>query len=216
MLYDNDTSGSDCTLYRSFAKKGRYGSISILMLHVLTGSHKGRKLKVPKGQKVRPTTSRVKKSIFDRLGDISGLRILDIFAGSGGLGIESLSCGASHVTFIEKDPSTFKILCQNVTACGFADRATLICADYEHSLKNLIGVKESFDIIFIDPPYKMYEVLKVEDFITGAAPLLKSGGLIIIEHDHKINETPAGLKRFTKPFGGTHLSFFRRSDECAK
>ena len=52
------------------------------MLHVLTGSHKGRKLKVPKGQKIRPTTSRVKKSIFDRLGDISGLRILDIFAGS--------------------------------------------------------------------------------------------------------------------------------------
>lgn len=186
------------------------------MLHVLTGSCKGRKLKVPKGQKVRPTTSRVKKSIFDRLGDISGLRILDIFAGSGGLGIESLSCGASHVTFIEKDPSAFKILCHNVSACGFADRATLICAGYEHALKNLIKGNESFDIIFIDPPYKLYEVLEVEDFINSAAPVLSSDGLIVIEHDHKIEETPPGFKRFTKPFGGTHLSFFRRSDECVK
>jgi 16S rRNA (guanine966-N2)-methyltransferase len=185
------------------------------MLHVLTGSQKGRKLKVPKGREVRPTTSRVKKSIFDRLGDITHLRVLDVFAGSGGLGIESLSCGASHVTFVEKDKSAFKVLCQNVTACGFADHATLICAGYEQALKNLIRENESFEIIFIDPPYKLYDVLKVEDFITGAGPLLKTGGLIIIEHDHKINDTPAGFTRFTKPFGGTHLSFFRRSDECA-
>jgi 16S rRNA (guanine(966)-N(2))-methyltransferase RsmD len=180
------------------------------MLHVLTGSHKGRKLKVPKGQKIRPTTSRVKKSIFDRLGDISGLRILDIFAGTGGLGIESLSRGASRVTFIEKDPSVFKILLQNVTDCGFRESATLICAGYEQALKNLGRDKEEFDIIFIDPPYKLYEVLKVGDFIGSAAPVLSGGGLIVIEHDHKINEAPPGFKRFTKPFGGTHLSFFRK------
>lgn len=186
------------------------------MLHVLTGSHKGRKLKVPKGQTIRPTTSRVKKSIFDRLGDISGLRILDIFAGSGGLGIESLSRGAAHVTFIEKDPSVFKVLLQNVTDCGFIDRADLICAGYEQALKNLSRGNESFDIIFIDPPYKLYEVLKVGDFIESAAPVLGDEGLMIIEHDHKINDAPPGFTRFTKPFGGTHLSFFRRSEECAK
>jgi 16S rRNA (guanine(966)-N(2))-methyltransferase RsmD len=186
------------------------------MLHVLTGSHKGRKLKVPKGQKVRPTTSRVKKSIFDRLGDISGLRILDIFAGSGGLGIESLSRGASHVTFIEKDPAVFKILLQNITDCGFRDKADLICAGYEQALRSLSRGGEIFDIIFIDPPYQLYEVLKVGDFIESAAPVLSGDGLMVIEHDHKINDAPPGFKRFTKPFGGTHLSFFRRSDECVK
>jgi 16S rRNA (guanine(966)-N(2))-methyltransferase RsmD len=186
------------------------------MLQVLTGSHKGRKLKVPKGQKIRPTTSRVKKSIFDRLGDISGLRVLDIFAGTGGLGIESLSRGASHVTFIEKDPSVFKILIQNLTDCGFIDRADLMCAGYEHALKNLSSNSETFDIIFIDPPYTLYEVLKVGDFIEGAAPVLGDKGLMVIEHDHKINDAPPGFARFTKPFGGTHLSFFRRSDECVK
>ena len=186
------------------------------MLQVLTGSHKGRKLKVPKGQKIRPTTSRVKKSIFDRLGDISELSVLDIFAGSGGLGIESLSRGASHVTFIEKDPSVFKILVQNIADCGLREKATMICAGFEHALQNLARDKESFDIIFMDPPYKLYETLKVGDFIESAAPVLNPDGLIVIEHDHMINDTPAGFSRFTKPFGGTHLSFFRRSDECAK
>ncbi len=181
------------------------------MLHVLTGSHKGRKLKVPKGQKIRPTTSRVKKSIFDRLGDISGLRALDIFAGSGGLGIESLSRGASQVTFIEKDPGVFKILCHNISACGFVNKATLICAHYEEAVKKLAVNKEIFDLIFIDPPYLLYKVMKVEDFITMTSDVLSDDGMIVIEHDHKIEDTPSGFERFTKPFGGTHVSYFTRS-----
>jgi len=195
----------------SFAKKCAYGTISTFMLHVLTGSHKGRKLKVPKGQKIRPTTSRVKKSIFDRLGDISGLRILDIFAGSGGLGIESLSRGASHVTFIEKDPGVFKILHQNISTCGFVDRAKLVCSHYEEAVKRMAGNKEVFDLIFIDPPYSLYKELKVEHFITLASSVLSEDGMMVIEHDHKIEDTPSGFKRFTKPFGGTHVSYFIRS-----
>jgi 16S rRNA (guanine(966)-N(2))-methyltransferase RsmD len=195
----------------SFAKKCAYGTISIFMLHVLTGSHKGRKLKVPKGRKIRPTTSRVKKSIFDKLGDISGLKILDIFAGSGGLGIESLSRGASHVTFIEKDPGVFKILYQNVSTCSFVDKATLVCSHYEEAVKRMAGNKEIFDIIFIDPPYNLYKELEVEDFITLASRVLSDDGIMVIEHDYKIQDTPPGFERFTKPFGGTHVSYFTRS-----
>ncbi|MEQ9619404.1 MAG: 16S rRNA (guanine(966)-N(2))-methyltransferase RsmD [Deltaproteobacteria bacterium] len=178
---------------------------------MLTGTHKGRKLKVPKGQKIRPTTSRVKKSIFDRLGDISGLRVLDVFAGSGGLGIESLSRGSSHVTFVEKDSSVFKILLQNLAVCGFADRSTLICSDYEEALKGLGGDNRTFDLIFIDPPYKLYENKEVSDFISPASNLLVAGGIIVIEHDHKTDYTPPGFERLTKPFGGTHVSYFTRS-----
>lgn len=182
------------------------------MLHVLTGTHKGRKLKVPKGQKIRPTTSRVKKSVFDRLGDISGFRVLDVFAGSGGLGIESLSRGSSHVTFVEKDSSVFKILLQNLSACGFADRSTLICSDYDDALKSLSRDKQTFDLIFIDPPYKLYEHKEVSDFISLASNLLAAGGITVIEHDHKIDHTPPGFDRLTKPFWGTHVSYFTRSD----
>src|SRR3989337_2049770 len=104
------------------------------MLQVLTGEAKGRKLKVPKGRTVRPTTSRFK--------------VLDIFAGSGGLGIEALSQGAAHVTFIEKNPLVYRVLRENLHLCGFLDRANLICAHYEGALKRLKKSGKRFDLVF--------------------------------------------------------------------
>ena len=180
------------------------------MLQVLTGSQKGRKLKVPKGSKVRPPTSRVKKSIFDRMGDISGLRVLDVFSGSGSLGIESLSRGAGYVTFIEKDPSTFKVLTENLTLCGFLGSAELIRSDYETALRKLKRQNESYELIFVDPPYELYKTKEVSDFVENAGELLPELGILIIEHDHKIEDSPAGFSRFTKPFGGTHVSYFTK------
>ncbi len=195
---------------KGFAKNRPYGSISNLMLQVLTGSQKGRKLKVPKGSKVRPPTSRVKKSIFDRLGDISGLRVLDVFSGSGSLGIESLSRDTGHVTFIEKDPAAFKVLTENLTLCGFLGSAELLCSDYENALRKLKRHNESYDLIFVDPPYELYKTMKVSDFVENAGELLRELGILIIEHDHKIEDSPAGFSRFTKPFGGTHVSYFTK------
>lgn len=180
------------------------------MLQVLTGSQKGRKLKVPKGSNVRPPTSRVKKSIFDRLGDISGLRVLDVFAGSGSLGIESLSRNTEHVTFIEKDPSTVKVLTENLTKCGFLQNASLICAGYEEALRKLKRNNECYDLIFVDPPYDLYKTKEVSDFVENAGELLHELGILVIEHDHKIQDSPAGFSRFTKPFGGTHVSYFTK------
>ncbi len=177
------------------------------------GSAKGRKLKVPKGQKIRPMTSRVKKSVFDTLGDISGATVLDVFAGSGGIGIESLSCGAGSVTVIEKDPSVFKIIKENYEHCGFTDRARLICSDYKAALSKLRKNKEVFDLIFIDPPYSLYSDLEVKDFIKHVAELIDDKGVVVIEHDHKIEDTPEGFVRTTKSFGGTHVSYFRKGDE---
>ena len=180
------------------------------MLQVLTGSHKGRKLKVPKGSKVRPPTSRVKKSIFDRLGDIGSLRVLDVFSGSGSLGIEALSRNVEHVTFIEKDPSAFKVLTENITMCGFQDSAELICSDYEDALKKLKRDNESYELIFVDPPYELYKTKEVSDFVLRAGELLTELGVLVIEHDHKIEDSPRGFSRFTKPFGGTHVSYFTK------
>ena len=195
------------------AKHRLHGSITFLMLQVLTGSIKGRKLKVPKGQKIRPMTSRVKKSVFDTLGDISEVRVLDVFAGSGGIGIEALSCGARQVTVVEKDPSVFKITKENYEHCGFTDKADFICADYKAALLKLRKKKEVFDLIFVDPPYRLYKDLEVGDFISDVSDLLHDDGVVVIEHDHKINDTPTGFTRVTKPFGGTHVSYFRKSEE---
>ncbi|MEM7009673.1 MAG: 16S rRNA (guanine(966)-N(2))-methyltransferase RsmD [Thermodesulfobacteriota bacterium] len=183
------------------------------MLRVLTGTAKGRRLKVPKGQKIRPMTSRVKKSVFDTLGDISGLKVLDVFAGSGGIGIESISCGARSVVAIEKDPSVFKITNENYEHCGFKDKASLICMDYKSALLRLRKRNEVFDLIFVDPPYKLYEELEVDDFIGDVSDLLDQDGVIVIEHDYKLDNELPGFNRITRPFGGTHVSYFRKGEE---
>ncbi len=183
------------------------------MLQVLTGEAKGRKLKVPKGRTVRPTTSRVKKAIFDTLGDISGFKVLDIFAGSGGLGIEALSQGAAHVTFIEKNPLVYTVLRENIKLCGFLDRTNLICSHYEGALKRLKKSGKRFDLIFIDPPYILYKRKLVGDFILQLEGLLEIDGTIVIEHDYRIKDSLKGFKRITKPFGGTQLSLFRKGGE---
>jgi len=183
------------------------------MLRVLTGTAKGRKLKVPKGQKIRPMTSRVKKSVFDTLGEIQGVSVLDIFAGSGGIGLESLSRGADSVVVVEKDPTVFKILKENYEHCGFTDKAELICSDYKSALSKLRRGNEVFELIFIDPPYKLYEELEVKDFIENVSELLDDNGVIVIEHDHKIEDTPPGLQRTTKSFGGTHVSYFKKGEQ---
>ena len=159
---------------------------------------------------MRPPTSRVKKSIFDRLGDISGLRVLDVFSGSGSLGIEALSRGAGRVTFIEKDPVTFKMLTENLKTCGFLDSAEQLCSDYEAALKKLKRSGESYELVFVDPPYELYKTKEVSDFVENAGELLTELGILIIEHDHKIEDSPAGFSRFTKPFGGTHVSYFTK------
>jgi len=186
--------------------------VYLSVLQVLAGMAKGRRLKVPKGRGVRPTTSRVKKAIFDTLGDISGLNVLDLFAGSGGLGIEALSRKAAHVTFIEKNPMVYKVIRENISLCGFLDRATLICAYYEGALKRLKKGGKRFDLIFVDPPYVSYGRKRVDDFINESAELLKDGGVVVIEHNYKIENSPDGFKRITKSFGGTQVSFFIKGD----
>jgi 16S rRNA (guanine(966)-N(2))-methyltransferase RsmD len=180
------------------------------MLQVLTGAIKGRKLKVPKGRAIRPTTSRIKKSMFDTLGDLHGLRVLDIFAGSGGLGIESLSRGASHVTFIEKDPGVFKLLRDNVSSCGFLDKADMICDDYERATKRLGNEGSKFDIVFIDPPYRLYEKMEVLDFVNLVTNCVDYGSIIIIEHERNLTAEAKGFSRLTRSFGGTKVSYFKR------
>lgn len=183
------------------------------MLHVLTGSAKGRKLKVPKGKGVRPTTGRVKKAIFDTLGDIRGLEVIDLFAGSGGLGIEALSRGVAHVTFIEKDPIVYRVLRDNLSLCGFLDRATLIRTPYKGAIENLKKGNKKFDLILIDPPYILYQEKEVGDFVHQASEVLQDDGIIVIEHNYRLEDSPAGFQRTTKSFGGNHISFFTRGDE---
>lgn len=188
------------------AKYLRYGTIS--QMQVLTGTAKGKKLKVPSSRKVRPTTSRIKKSIFDKLGNIEGLKVLDLFAGSGNLGIEALSKNALHVTFVEKDRPTSRLISENIANCGFENNTTVINSDYQKAVKFLERKNEKFDLIFIDPPYQLFDKVNFVDMLELSSTVLNSFGTVVIEHDKNIIFDNLDFDLETRKYGSTNITFF--------
>lgn len=144
-------------------------------MRVITGSARGRKLKTPENYDIRPTTDNVKESVFNIIQfDIEGRRVLDLFAGTGQLGIECLSRGASSAVFVDQSREAVKIVKENLKACGLS--GTVVQADALSFLRTC----GKFDIIFVDPPYDsdLYEsVLNTVNSID----ILSDGGIIICE-----------------------------------
>ncbi len=144
-------------------------------MRVITGSARGRRLKTPEGQDIRPTTDNVKESVFNILQfDIEGRRVLDLFAGTGQLGIECLSRGAREAVFIDADRDAVKIIKENLKTCGFS--APVLQQDALSYLNN--GGK--FDLIFVDPPYDagLYEPVLEK---INSVDILLDGGIILCE-----------------------------------
>ncbi len=144
-------------------------------MRVITGSARGRRLKTPEGQDIRPTTDNVKESVFNILQfDIEGRRVLDLFAGTGQLGIECLSRGAREVVFIDADRDAVKIVKENLKTCGFS--APVLQQDALSFLNNC----GKFDLVFIDPPYDagLYEPVLEK---INSVDILSDGGIILCE-----------------------------------
>lgn len=178
-------------------------------MRVISGRYRGRKLFSPSDDRVRPTTDRIKETLFNILTSSVGIygSVLDLFSGSGALGIEALSRGADSAVFIDRDPDSIRLTRMNLKSIGID--AEVYCADFRTALKKLDGRK--FDFIFADPPYAM----RAEPLIVAGIEkycLLAEGGTIIIEHDTK-NNLPKSLKSYiidTRECGNTSLSFLRR------
>lgn len=123
-------------------------------MRIISGSLKGRKLATSKGRTLRPTSDRVKESMFNILGkEVEGKIVLDLFSGTGNLGIEGLSRGARRVIFVENSREAFKLIERNVLTCGVQDRSEILLRDVDVAIDMLKGRKETFDLIFMDPPY---------------------------------------------------------------
>ncbi len=118
-------------------------------MRVIAGEYRGRRLKVPPGVRTRPTADRVRESLFSILGDIAGLRVLDLFAGSGALGIEALSRGAASAVFVERDRAAAALVQANLDALGLADRGRVVRLDVLRWLE----AGSPVDVAFADPPY---------------------------------------------------------------
>ncbi len=182
------------------------------MLQVITGIAKGRKLKVPKGQEVRPTTGRVKKAIFDILGDVGGKRVLDLFAGSGGLGIEAISRGAKESVFIDKSLKACEIIAENLTLCGFSDRASIICEDYKKALRQLKDKGKRFELILADPPYRSFKEEDLNAILDEAEDLMEKDALLVIGYKRAFRVKPLRFTYKSYPYGDATITFLRRKE----
>lgn len=182
-------------------------------MRVVSGQSKGRRLLSPRGLVVRPTAAKVKEALFDILANlVAGARVLDLFAGTGGIGIEALSRGAESVDFVERDARSRKVLEENLKRCGYQSRARIHRLDVFRYLRQVARTARPFDIVFVDPPYhtgilkKLLPLLSQDVIITHA-------GIMIIEHFHKteLPDVLGSLHRFrAQRYGDTVLSFYRR------
>ena len=148
-------------------------------MRVITGSARGRRLKELEGSETRPTTDRVKEGMFSALQfEIEGRKVLDLFAGTGQLGIECLSRGAAYAVFVDRRPDAVKLIRENLKLTGLQDRARVEAGD---SLAFLDALREKFDIVLLDPPYAA-GLLEPVIARLRAFDILRPHGIIVAEH----------------------------------
>ncbi|MGM9925258.1 MAG: 16S rRNA (guanine(966)-N(2))-methyltransferase RsmD [Bacillus sp. (in: firmicutes)] len=166
-------------------------------MRVVSGECKGRPLKAVPGVSTRPTTDKVKESIFNMIGPyFEGGLALDLFAGSGGLGIEALSRGMERAIFVDREFKAVSTVRSNLEACHFTDRAEVYKNDSERALKALIKRGLAFDLILLDPPYKKQKLVSLLSIITENN-LLAEGGVIVCEHSDDV-DLPGQLGSLTR------------------
>jgi 16S rRNA (guanine(966)-N(2))-methyltransferase RsmD len=185
-------------------------------MRIIAGELKGRRLKTPAWDGLRPTSDKLRETLFNVIAArVAGARVLDLYAGTGAIGIEALSRGARHVTFVENDTRAIRLIEQNLRAAGVSDRCAIIRFrlgtrhDSNDSLRSLEAA--SFDVIFLDPPYDEPDLAAV---IAFAQPLLLPGGLVVVEHARKrsVPERVGQLvRRRDLVAGDSALAFYERS-----
>jgi len=155
-------------------------------MRVIGGSARGRALVTPKGSRVRPTADRIKEALFNilasRLDTFEKLAVLDIFSGTGNLGIEALSRGAAHAVFVDNHRESTALIEKNLTLTGFAGKGRIICKEATAALKQLAAEGRIFDLVFLDPPYRQGLVGKSLAALADSR-LLRDEALIVAEHD---------------------------------
>jgi len=177
-------------------------------MRIIAGIAKGRRLKCPGGLRTRPTPDRVRESVFSIIGQqLSGSRVLDLYAGTGAIGLEAMSRGADGVVFVEKDPLVLGVLRDNIAACGFEGKATIIRSPVLPFLRkgDLDG---SFDLVFADPPYGGDKATLTLMALSKRAKSLQ-GCLIVMEHSPGDIVTPPAAMRVVenRKYGNTELTF---------
>ena len=177
-------------------------------MRIVAGRLKGRTLKGPTGAGVRPTSDRLRETLFNVLANrVEGARVLDGFAGTGAVGLEALSRGAAHVTFVEHDRRALAVIRDNIRACGVAADCDVVSADITSLGERQPGLGR-FGLVFLDPPY---DALDLDRVVAGAARWVTPDGTLVLEHSTRraSPERAASLVRYRLlEAGDSALSFY--------
>ena len=184
-------------------------------MRVIAGAFKGRRLAAPTWPGLRPTSDRLKESVFAILAPVlPGARVLDGFAGSGALGIEALSRGAASVVFVERDGRAADLIARNLAHCRIADGYVMIRAELSRALRQLPADRR-FDLVLLDPPYDLADLASA---VEAAAARTASGGVLVLEHATR-REAPARAGGFAAvrqvKAGDSTVTFYREATEPA-
>ncbi|MSP15864.1 MAG: 16S rRNA (guanine(966)-N(2))-methyltransferase RsmD [Myxococcales bacterium] len=185
-------------------------------MRIVGGVLGGRRIRAPRGSTTRPTSDRVREALFNILGPApDGARVLDLFAGTGGLGFEALSRGAVAAVFVEQDAEAARCLTENAQALGLEARVRVLREAVTAALPRLAARGELFELIFADPPYASDEASATLDALGGtSAALLADGALVAVEHGRRVPpaDRAGTLERVDRRrWGDTEVSFYRRA-----
>lgn len=173
-------------------------------MRVIAGTARGRTLRSPAGDATRPTPDRVREAVFNALfsrGPIAGLRVVDLYAGSGALGIEALSRGAADAWFVESDRDAADVIEDNLDTLGFRDRATVLRLPVDRAVEAL---PDDFDLVLVDPPYAFDEWA---DLLVRLEPLTDEDAVVVVESDRSVSLPEGWEKMRERTYGGTVITF---------
>lgn len=180
-------------------------------MRIIGGAARGRRIRAPRGSAIRPTADRVREALFDILPrDLAGMRVLDLFAGSGSLSLEALSRGAASALLVDESAEAARLMRRNLETLGFADRARVWPQPVGKALRRLSDEGAAYDVVFLDPPYDRGWADKALTLV-GENRTLRAEGVAVAEHSARetVGERYGELvRRDLRRYGDTVLSFF--------
>ena len=186
-------------------------------MRIIAGTHRSRRFDAPSGRNTRPTLDKVREAVFSSLGGFfDGGNVLDLYAGSGAIGFESLSRGMDHAVFADSDRNAAAVIRKNAESLGFTEQCTVYPMKAERVIPLLKEKGMVFDLVYLDPPYRRQENEAMLEKVCEAG-LLKAGGIAVIESlkEEQFSEQIGPLKRYKEAvYGISRISYYRMAEEC--
>jgi 16S rRNA (guanine966-N2)-methyltransferase len=181
-------------------------------VRIVAGTHRGRRIAAPRGRATRPTPDRVREAVFSVVGPVEGLDVLDLFAGSGALGLEALSRGAATVTMVDRSPAAAACIRRNAEDLGLQDRVRVVRRDWRAALAAERAAGRRYGLCLCDPPYSLTH--RIAGGLGAAlSPVMATAGTVVIEHPAALpRPEPTGLEiasRIDRTYGDTAVSVMR-------